>query len=96
MRWDWAAAAQTKSTAETSGRGVAVAGGRGEGSSVEQCGVGGWAQHQGTDSGTSSVFLRTGRPWPDRMGEWGGWGKGGSGAANMLEKRGERESADGG
>lgn len=81
MRWDWAAAAQTKSAAETSGRGEVGCGGGGF-----QCGVGGWAQHQGTDSGTSSVFLRTGRPWPDRMG--GGGGGEGSGAANMLEKRG--------
>lgn len=41
-------------------------------------------------------ILRTGRPWPDRMGggERERWG--GSGAANMLEKRGKRVGADGG
>lgn len=97
MRRDWAAAAQTKSRAESSGRGLVVVEVLGGGSCVEQRGVGGWAQHQGTGSGTSSVFLKDRSAWAGQDGGEEGegvwWRRPPGGPRNMPEKGGV---ADGG
>lgn len=96
MRWVWAAAAQTKSTAEASGRGVAVIRVRKGGGGSLQCRAAVWSGGMGAAPGgqtrvQAQYFEDLGQTGWEGEGPTGGEGVGG---CNMLEKRGRVQMED--